>query len=1088
MASINKSLSTNRKNTVLFPYLLRLLIISLLFSSFSSTSAAPLVNIAQKVNGANGVNASNNNWIIHVRRDTSYGLPYGSVHSSGISDIVWGTVNVNSDFTIKLERNGHLASKNEFHSDSYGNFVISVDVLISDGDVIVVSDNTVTKTVTVPFLSYFVDPATKIITGSAPANITSTIWNDPHTLTISIAGTQHQVTTDANGNYSASFSDLPYIAGLLGSMYYTTPERDQIYQPIFIADKLVRGTPSDWRADVILGQPDFGQITNNQVVNYMAFNPVGVLVDRSVRPNRVYVYDSGNSRVLGFNSLGYAKGGPESGQPCTSNSDHPGSICKIKPDKPADIIIGQSRSDSSECNGDSGYQNYPDAPLTDASLLCGLREEQNSIGEGWSGATMDTDSQGNFYVVDVFNNRVLKYNNPFTTDTIADMVWGQASFTGIHCNRGKGYSGITDARSLCLAPPPGYSEIQAGVDIDYDGNLWVADNMNNRVLRFPFDPISGQPAETADLVLGQPNFSINTEGNALSQMNNPASVRVDQAENVYVADSRNSRILLFRPPLTNGMNASQLFGNGWKFPTGLEFSLDGGVWVNDTDLNKAILVKNGVNNIAIPTGGFAFGGMGIDIDNNLLITFDNQVQHYASPNYGLDSVFLKRYPQNTNKTGGQGFAGGVGLEVTTGQLIYSDWSRLLFWNNPLKLINYQIADGVIGEMDFETRSSGGFHGFGRLRADTKDRLWALKGGNGGEDAKILAYKLPLKTGDQPIITISSPLKLKGGGNFSWTWWVYLGGIAYQPSCDCLWLSDSGNNRVFRIRDVSSSPLVDIILGQLNINGVHCNQGRDSDDGYVSPKFPAQDSLCHPGALSFDNKDNLFVSDNNLEVAGNQRLLEFNASAIPEAPAQAVFGIPASFVFGRGGSFTNPNCDLINVNPMCAPWEPAFDLTGKMVIGFNSYFGSRFPLVYKDILTNPLPIAALADLHSQPLSARFDQFDNLYIIDHNRSRLLIYRNSYETYQINGTIIDTEGKPIPDVNVTISSESYISGSITDTQGVFILSGFPAGNYLVSPSSNKFSFQPQNRTVVFPGVNVPQVFIGTAYSTNYLPIIRH
>jgi hypothetical protein len=410
----------------------------------------------------------------------------------------------------------------------------------------------------------------------------------------------------------------------------------------------------------------------------------------------------------------------------------------------------------------------------------------------------------------------------------------------------------------------------------------------------------------------------------------------------------------------------------------------------------------------------------------------------------------------------------------------------LFWNHPLSLINYQVADGVIGEKDFETRSGGGFYGFGRLRADTKGKLWALRGGNWGQDAKILAYKLPLKTGDQPIITLSSPLPLKGGGEFSWTWSVYLGGIAYQPSCDCLWLSDTINNRVFRIRDVSSSPQVDIILGQLNNNGVHCNQGRDSDDGYVSPKFPTQDSLCHPGALSFDNKGNLFISDDNLEVAGNFRLLEINASALPEAPSQAVFGIPASYVFGRGGSFTNPNCDPININPMCAPWEPAFDSTGQMVIGFNGYL-SRFPLVYKDPLTNPLPVAALADYHSQPLSARFDHFDNLYIIDHNRSRILIYRNSYETYQINGTIIDTEGKPISDVKVTISSESYISSSITDTQGKFILSGFPAGNYLVSPSSNKFFFQPQNRMVVFPGVNVPQVFIGTAYSTIYLPIIR-
>lgn len=49
------------------------------------------------------------------------------------------------------------------------------------------------------------------------------------------------------------------------------------------------------------------------------------------------------------------------------------------------------------------------------------------------------------------------------------------------------------------------------------------------------------------------------------------------------------------------------------------------------------------------------------------------------------------------------------------------------------------------------------------------------------------------------------------------------------------------------------------------------------------------------------------------------------------------------------------------------------------------------MVYQDPLNNPLPVAALGDYQSMPLSARFDQFDNLYVIDHNRSRILIYRN-------------------------------------------------------------------------------------------------
>ena len=472
-------------------------------------------------------------------------------------------------------------------------------------------------------------------------------------------------------------------------------------------------------------------------------------------------------------------------------------------------------------------------------------------------------------------------------------------------------------------------------------------------------------------------------------MNKPASVRVDEDGAVFVADSLNARILVFEPPLSSGMAATGLLGSGWVWPLGLEFDLHGGIWVNDLGQHKAINIVGGVATASLPTGWFTFSGMGVDADDDLMVAFEHQVQHYAAPSYSLDAVFLKtERPVIINETGPRGSYGGIGLEVTSQQLIYSDWSRLLFWNSPQTLVDFQAADGVIGEPDFETRQ-GSFVGFGRLRSDGRGKLWTVKGGNGPE-AKILAFQLPLTTEESPVVTIAAPLPVLGGGTFTWTWWLYLGGIAYQPSCDCLWLSDSGYNRVFRIREVSTAPLVDIVLGQTNLSGIHCNQGRDSDDGYIHPISPSQDSLCHPGALSIDNAGNLWVADNNLEVRGNKRLLEFDAEVIPANPATALFAIPASNVLGRGGDFTEPYCSAVSHDPMCGPWEPAFDSQGRMVVGFNSYLGPRFPMVYHDPLVNRYPVGALGDLFSQPLSARFDSLDNLYVLDHNRNRILVYR--------------------------------------------------------------------------------------------------
>ena len=50
--------------------------------------------------------------------------------------------------------------------------------------------------------------------------------------------------------------------------------------------------------------------------------------------------------------------------------------------------------------------------------------------EGGSCATMDTDSQGNLYVPDFFNNRILRYDSPFTTRRRRGLRLGAGRFLG----------------------------------------------------------------------------------------------------------------------------------------------------------------------------------------------------------------------------------------------------------------------------------------------------------------------------------------------------------------------------------------------------------------------------------------------------------------------------------------------------------------------------------------------------------------------------------------------------------------------------------------------------------------------------------
>jgi len=207
----------------------------------------------------------------------------------------------------------------------------------------------------------------------------------------------------------------------------------------------VRGVGGDGWADIVLGKPGFGEMGLNEVTGHRVFNPGGVIVDRSVSPNRIYVYDGGNSRVLGLHA------GSQSGQT-------------------AELVLGQpSLDDHGACNGDGNYQNYPQRAQASASTLCSMPEDQVSPREGGSFANMAVDASGNLYVPDFDNHRVLLYISPFTSDTVADDVWGQANFTANDCNRGQGV-GHSSASSLCLRSP--YNEgFVGGVGTDAANNL-----------------------------------------------------------------------------------------------------------------------------------------------------------------------------------------------------------------------------------------------------------------------------------------------------------------------------------------------------------------------------------------------------------------------------------------------------------------------------------------------------------------------------------------------------------------------------------------------------------------------------------------
>lgn len=578
------------------------------------------------------------------------------------------------------------------------------------------------------------------------------------------------------------------------------------------------------------------------------YAPQAVALDTSVSPPILYVSDYGNNRVLAWkNAASFSNG------------------------QTADMAIGQPDLLTTFAEGPGASGSNYTTGLTRPSGLA-------------------VDNNGNLYVADGGNNRVLRYPRPFAQTgqfPVPDLVIGQQTVTGHSANYP---TGQPNPQGLYLTD--GATVLISRLALDSSGNLWVIDAGNIRILRFNASDLAGSGGGlTADLELGQ--LDINSTQTALSstsatsyykinQFLAPSALGFDPSGNLFVGDL--NRALVFSPPFSSGMSASTqilgVFPSGYTYPTTAAAKqalidqtaiyapsaflfLSGGasgVGVVDAAYNRIMIFPAFAN---WPAGGVPPTATTILGQPNTTCTATTTGTCKAANNGN---------PQPSNNV----FSAPAGVAYTGTDLYLADAGNNRVLDLPLQGGTLGPATRVLGQDYFNTNSPNLIEG----------REFQFRGAVG------------TSTYSDAAIAIDT-----------------------SGAAPHLYVADPYNNRVLGFNDLrkfqnGATNMADIVLGQANFTTALVNYPSNN------PNLPNTSGLYRPIGLVVDSQGNLYVAD-----SLNGRVLRFPAPftyAGLEVRAGVASGSapePADLVLGQQ-NFTSKIQDP-TANTMAVPYGLAF---------------------------------------------------------------------------------------------------------------------------------------------------------------------
>lgn len=682
------------------------------------------------------------------------------------------------------------------------------------------------------------------------------------------------------------------------------------------------------------------------------YSPYSVAVDTSISPAPVYVADTGNNRILGWrDSVGFTNGAP------------------------ADLVIGQKDFDSAIPYG-GGYRVSESA--TNVYDVQALKD----YGGGLRAPSSIVIIGDYLFVMDAGNNRIVRFRRPFEAldagnAITPDLVIGQPDLKSNLANQ----STVATAAptSTTIKTNLGTGGIQtAGIAADGEGNLWLADAGNHRILRYaagdvtgPSNVGGGTAAVAANLVLGQSDFTtvVANAGryNSATDQINKTSIRFggplafDSNGNLYFADDL-ARVLVWGPPFSNGKAAARILG--------IYATVKGATpppVVNDLTFGFNVTGTTAANYVFAggPRGLFCIGENLFVVDslNNRIVRYDPPSAWPAEdlPNgvfsphmtnvYGqndFNSRSANTYDYTEPNTGGFNYP--ISGTYANGEVYVVEMA-----NNRMTARPYDAgarafgpATRVLGQLDF-----------------------AFRAANFIEGSEFSAGSVP-----NSGVTLGPS--------------VAIDRVSEVPH---LYIADTGNNRVLCFADARSfnnGNHADFVLGQVDSYRSLINSPTNN------AATPTPTGLYLPADVKVDSLGNVWVAD-----TGNGRVLRY-----PNPFDRTDGQLTPDLVIGAP-DFNSAPATQITRDRMFLPDSLAFTPEGNLAVadlGLHrvlffkqpSTNGQTADIVFGQVDGSSATAGNLAEQLNSPRGIAIDSFGRLFVADTGNSRLQIWDDVNSAY--------------------------------------------------------------------------------------------